>query len=149
MNKLTFRLFLLTNMPIAFIAGIRLHHASTNEAAIQVKHHWFSQNPFRSIYFAVLAMAAEISTGLLVMQALRKNSGSFSMLVTHQTAAFHKKATGKIIFTCSGGPKITQTLSTLTQPNDTNTLELLAVGTNQQGDIVAEFTFTWSIKRKS
>ena len=37
-----------------------------------VKHRWINQNPFNSMYFAVQAMAAELSTGALVMIANSK-----------------------------------------------------------------------------
>ena len=148
MNKLQFILFMAVKMPIAFIAGIRLQSISQQEAQIRVRHHWFSQNPFRSIYFAVQAMAAEISTGILVMQSIRESHKNCSMLVVEQTAKFHKKATGKIIFSCSGGPTIAQTLSQLQQKGDSNTLVLQSVGRNVHGEIVSEFNFTWSLKLK-
>jgi len=37
-----------------------------------VKHRWLNQNPFNSMYFAVQAMAAELTTGALVMYQIKK-----------------------------------------------------------------------------
>ncbi|PIQ17019.1 MAG: thioesterase, partial [Flavobacteriales bacterium CG18_big_fil_WC_8_21_14_2_50_32_9] len=46
-------------------------------------------------YFAVLAMAAELSTGALVLQKIKTSNKKVSMLVTHQKSTFLKKAKGR------------------------------------------------------
>ena len=75
-------------------------------AVVSVKQKWFNKNPFRSIYFAILSMAAEMSTGVLCMGNIYKRKPAVSMLVVEQRGVFHKKATGKILFTCTDGNKI-------------------------------------------
>jgi len=64
-----FRFFLLKSLPAAFFSGLRVQSLSTSSAVVRIRYSWFSKNPFRSIYFAVLGMAAEMSTGILALDA--------------------------------------------------------------------------------
>jgi hypothetical protein len=47
--------------------------------------------PFNSMYFAVQAMAAELSTGALVMYQIQKSGKKISMLVANNKGNFKKK----------------------------------------------------------
>ena len=64
--------FFLFKLPLVYIAGIRLTYLDNFKSIFTVKHRWINQNPFNSIYFAVQAMAAEISTGVLVMKYIKE-----------------------------------------------------------------------------
>jgi hypothetical protein len=55
------------------------------------------------MYFAVQAMAAELTTGVLIMQAIQESGQSISMLVLNNKSNFSKKAKGLITFTCEDG----------------------------------------------
>jgi hypothetical protein len=87
-----FRLFLLTKLPSAYFAGVRVREASESRCVVTVPYKWFSRNPFRSTYFACLSMAAEMSTGALAMAHLYKRKPAVSMLVTKVESSYHKKA---------------------------------------------------------
>jgi hypothetical protein len=58
------------------------------------------------MYFAVQAMAAELSTGALVMYQIQKSGKKISMLVANNKGNFTKKATGRITFVCENGDLI-------------------------------------------
>ena len=64
-NPIKFRFFLFTKLPAAFFAGLRIHHFDANTCVVRIRYSWFSMNPFKSIYFAVEAMAAEMCSGML------------------------------------------------------------------------------------
>lgn len=149
MNKFSFRLFLLLKIPIAYLAGLKLSHINDNEASIDVKHKWMNQNPFRSMYFAVQAMAAEISTGLLVFRHIDAKKANVSMLVTNQQAQFTKKATGKINFHCQNGIDIEKTIEKALNSGEGQVVWANSIGTDQTGDVVSSFKFEWSIKKRS
>ena len=69
-----------------------------------VPYKWFSQNPFRSTYFACLAMAAEMSTGVIGDGCICiKENLPVSMLVVKVEAEYFKKATGRTNFVCEDG----------------------------------------------
>ena len=95
-SPLKFKLFTLSKLPAAFFAGLRVKVFDETKAVITVRQQWFNKNPFHSIYFAVLAMAAEVSTGIAGFAAVYKRRPSVSMLVIKNEGQFYKKATGII-----------------------------------------------------
>ena len=61
------RLFMLAKLPMAYLAGLRVHSLSEERAEVIIRYKYLNKNPFNSIYFASLSMAAGLSTGLLCM----------------------------------------------------------------------------------
>ena len=147
-ERLKFRLFLLYKLPIAFLAGLRLVKIDDSAAEIRVKHKWINQNPFRSMYFAVQAMAAEISTGLMVFRKIDQSGKSISMLVTNQEAIFTKKATGWNYFRCEDGNLISQAIDRAVETKEGQTVWVTSVAVDSTGDRVSVFKFQWSIKER-
>ncbi|MEO6883617.1 MAG: DUF4442 domain-containing protein [Bacteroidia bacterium] len=142
-------MYLLKSLPMAYLAGIRVKEFSAEKTILSIQFSWLTQNPFRSIYFACLAMAAEISTGLLVMNGIYNSSPKISMLVTKNQSSFFKKAVGKISFTCSDGKLISEAIQQAKQNESGITIDVKSVGVDEAGDTVAEFFFTWSLKAKN
>ena len=122
-------------------------HLDSQKCHVSIPYFWRSQNPFKSIYFAALAGAAELSTGAFCQLALA-GKGSFSMLVVDFRAEYSKKANTKILFTCEQGPELFSLIDTL-KPGETNQLTMLSIGKNKAGEEVARFFITWSFKRKN
>lgn len=147
-NPLKFRLFMLGKLPAAFFAGLKIEAFDEAHAVVSVKQKWFNKNPFGSVYFAVLTMAAEMSTGLLSMGNTFKRNPSLSMLVINTQANFYKKATGKINFTCSNGNTISSAVDDAIKTGEGKTIACIATGTNELGEKVAEIICTWSFKAR-
>jgi len=141
--------FLAIKLPSAFLSGIRVKAISATEARASVKHQWINQNPFKSLYWATQGMAAELVTGLLMMKKIKESGRKISMLVVNQQGNFHKKATGRIIFTCKDGHKIDQSIEEAIKTGEGQNLVLKASGVNEENIMVSDFEFTWSIKVKS
>ncbi|MFA7688089.1 MAG: DUF4442 domain-containing protein [Moheibacter sp.] len=148
MTRAQFNKILLFKLPIAKIAGLRLHHFDGNEASISVTYGWLNQNPFRSMFWAVQGMAAELSTGILCIDKIQKSGQKVSMLVVGLEANFTKKAIGKIIFTCEQGIELDSVLAKAVETGEGQTLKMRSIGTDEKGDQVSEFFFTWSFKVK-
>lgn len=148
-NPFLFRLFLLKKLPLAYIAGLRIPELNNEKAVVTVKYGWLTQNPFRSMYFACLSMAAEMSTGVMVMNGIYDSTPPVSMLIVKNTASYHKKAVGKITFTCTDGKHIQNLIEKAKQTNDSVSVDTTSIGRDEKGDVVAEFVFTWSMKVKS
>ena len=144
-----FRFFLFSKLPSAFFSGVRVQAISTGACTVTVPYKWFSQNPFRSTYFACQAMAAELSTGALVMAHTYHSSPSVSILVTGLEATFLKKATGITSFVCADGLLIRDAIAAAVQSSQSGSVTATSTGRNQQGDVVAEFKVTWSFKARS
>ena len=96
---------MLQKLPSAFFAGLRIREFDEHRAVVTVRYKWFTQNPFRSMYFAVQSMAAEMSTGLLASGQVYQRNPTVSMLVVGLEAKFFKKATDLIAFTCEDGDR--------------------------------------------
>ena len=142
------KLFLFTKLPSAFFSGVNLISLDENICTVSVPYKWFSQNPFKSTYFACLAMAAEMSTGLFAFGHTYKSTPQVSMLVGNMQGTFTKKAKGKTIFTCSDGLQIAQTIQAAIDTGESKTITTNAVGKNESGEIVASFEFVWTFKAK-
>lgn len=140
--------FLLFKLPSAFIAGVRVRHIDTHKCVATVKHRWINQNPFQSMYFAVQAMAAELTTGVLMMQAIQKSGIPISMLVLNNKSNFSKKAKGLITFTCEEGIAIQQIIDESIQKNESKTIWISSIGKDETGEIVSKMEFEWTIKPK-
>ncbi len=149
LNPLKFRLFMLQRLPSALFAGLRIKTFEEQQAVVSVKYKWFNQNPFRSMYFAVQSMAAEMSTGLLASGQVYQRDPAVSMLVVGLEAKFFKKAIDTISFTCADGEAIANIVAESSATGEAKTITCKSIGTNIAGDIVSEFYITWSFKRKT
>src|SRR5574339_997722 len=105
-HPLKFRMFLLSKLPSAYFSGVRVKAIDENKCQVTVPFKWFSQNPFRSTYFACLSMAAEMSTGALAMGHIYKRNPAVSMLVVKTEGEYFKKAVDKTTFVCEEGMAI-------------------------------------------
>jgi hypothetical protein len=143
-----FRLFSLKELPMLFLAGIRVKELTREHCITTIKYSYLTKNPFRSVYFACLGMAAELSSGVIAMMYVKGAKPGVSMLVTGTKAEFTKKATGRIRFTCKDGKKIEDAIASTQKSGEGVITEVRSVGVDEAGDIVASFVFTWSFKRK-
>ena len=148
-SPVKFRLFLLSRLPAAFISGVRVRSADENKCVVTVPYKWLSQKPFKSTYFACLSMAAEMSTGVLAMAHIYKRNPPVSMLVLKVEGSFMKKAVGRTTFTCEEGQLIRQTIEDAIISNEGKMVTARSYGRNKDGEVVAEFSITWSFKAKS
>lgn len=141
-------LFMLLKLPLAYLGGVRVTSLSNESSQVKITHKWINQNPFKSMFWAAQGMAAEMSTGVLVMKAIEASNLKVSMLVTHQEANFYKKATGKILFTCDGGKKISEAIKISKETKEGQVVILTSEGKNSDGVVVSKFSFEWSLKVK-
>lgn len=138
--------FMFFKLPSAFWCGVRVKSITENKCVVTVKHRWFNQNPFNSMYFAVQAMAAEFTTGALVMFQIKQSGKNVSMLVANNKSSFTKKATGRIIFTCNQGDLIKTTIQKAIDTMEGQTVWLTSIGVNNKGEQVSEMQFEWTVK---
>tara|TARA_R110002073_G_scaffold24309_5_gene82274 strand:- start:2614 stop:3072 length:459 start_codon:yes stop_codon:yes gene_type:complete len=142
----TFNIF---KLPSVFFTGVRVKTINNEICTVAVKHKWINQNPFKSMFWAVQGMAAELTTGALVMDKIEQSGEKISMLVLNNKASFTKKATGRITFTCSQGLEIDNTITKVIETGEGQTIWLNSIGTNSEGIEVSNFDFEWTLKVKS
>ena len=141
------RLFMLRKLPMAWLAGLRLVALTPEAATVTIRYKYLTQNPFRSIYFACLGMAAELASGIQAMMHVQ-GGGPVSMLVVGLTAEFRKKAVGRIAFTCPDGGAIAQAVAESRVTGEGRTVVCTSTGVDEVGDVVAVFRVTWSFRAK-
>lgn len=147
-NRFTFGFYLLLKLPAAFFSGVRIAVIEPQRCETTVPFKWFSQNPFRSTYFACLSMAAELSTGALALGHIHKIKPAVSMLVVKIEGEFHKKAIGTTRFICTDGQVLQEAISQAIQTKQAQQVQAISRGYNESGELVAAFTFTWSFRQK-
>ena len=140
--------FLFFKLPSAYWSGVRVKSINDNECIVSVKLNWFNKNPFKSIFWAVQGMAAELSTGMLVSKQISDRNINVSMLVISSSSNFYKKAVGRIKFNCVQGNELKNIFDKLDKKNPTNKIIMFSKGIDELGDVVSDFKFEWSFKRK-
>jgi hypothetical protein len=141
-------IYMLTRLPSAYFAGVRVKTVQSEFAEVTVPFKWFSQNPFRSTYFACLSMAAEMSTGMLALMNIHKVEPPVSMLVLKVHGNYHKKATGITTFRCEDGIAVRDAVQKAITTGEGVTLETISKGYNEKQELVADFSIVWTFKTK-
>ena len=141
------RFFLFFKLPSAWFMGVRIKDINTQSCTVSIPFKWASQNPFKSIYFAAQAAAAELSTGALAMAALQ-GQPPVSMLVADMRAEFIKKGTKITHFVCTDADKIYQAIAKTLKTGEGVTVTVESIGTQIDGTIISKFYFTWTFKAK-
>ena len=140
--------FLFFKIPAAFLCGVRVRHFDGERCIVTVKHRWISTNPFKSMYWAVQGMAAELASGALVMNQIQRSGKNVSMLVANNKGNFSKKATGRIAFVCDEGDLVVKALEEAIKTGEGQSFWMKSIGTNESGEEVSQMDFEWTIKVK-
>ena len=149
MNSLKYTFFLFFQLPSAFFCGVRLKYLDSFKSIVSINHSWFNKNPFKSIFWAAQGMAAELTTGSLIKNAIKESGVNVSYLVVENKSSFYKKATGKIIFECNQGKELQDLFNSFDQHNNKAIIELKSIGIDSNNIKVSEFSFPWSLKVRS
>ncbi|PWK17271.1 DUF4442 domain-containing protein [Xanthomarina spongicola] len=138
--------FLLFKLPAAYFTGVRTKYIDNVKCIVTVKHRWINQNPFKSLFWAVQGMAAELTTGALIINKIKASDKNIAMLLVKNDASYSKKATGRITFECLEGDLIDSVIEEAIKTGEGQTVTLNVVGSNSKGEEVSRFSFTWSMK---
>ena len=141
-------LYMLGKLPMGLLAGLRIVAFDEEMAAVSIRLGYLTKNPFRSIYFACLSMAAEMASGAQGIVHVAAGS-PVSMLIVGIEGTFSKKATGRITFTCPDGAAIAKAVEEARSTGESRSVVCTSTGRDAAGDEVATFRLTWSFKTKS
>ncbi|ANH83883.1 thioesterase [Niabella ginsenosidivorans] len=148
-HPVKFRMFLLSKLPLALLAGVRIREIDDRKCMVTVPYNRITKNPFRSTYFAALAMAGELSTGALAMAKAIDQPAKISLLVVKLEATYFKKATGITFFTCKDGVAFSETIQKAIKEDQPQQLTAVSTGESEAGELIATFHITWSFKAKN
>lgn len=140
--------FTMLKLPSAWFCGVRVKEINDTSCVTTVRHRWINQNPFNSMFWAVQGMAAELSTGAIVIGKIRECNQRISMLVANNKASFSKKAKGRIRFECHQGAVVDNAVADAISTGEGQTFWMQSIGKDSEGDVVSVFDFEWTIKVK-
>lgn len=147
-SKTKFRLAMFKMLPMGWLSGMTVTHLDEEKCSVQVPYKRWNKNPFKSTFWAVLGMAAEMSSGALLVMFTHKQKPSVAMLVVDCHGEFFKKATDVTTFTCEGGAQVKAAILETMASKNPVLIPLEMQGTNAAGEVVAKFKFTWSVKAR-
>jgi acyl-coenzyme A thioesterase PaaI-like protein len=151
-NPFYYRMFLLRKLPVAWLCGLKVEELSDERATVSIKYGYWTKNPFQSIYFACLCMAAEMSNGIMAFAHVLNQEKPCALIVVGLECEFIKKARGTIRFTCDEGNKLRDTVEQAMSDGpegEGRQVRIHSEGFDEEGDCVARFTITWSFKAKA
>lgn len=143
-----FRLYLWARLPLAACAGLSLRRLDETACTVTLPGGWRTQNPFRSMYFAAQAMAAEMSTGAPAMMLAEGASASVSMLVREVRGVFTRRIQGQAAFTFEDLAGMRATVERAVASGESESFVARSVGRTTDGTAASEFEVTWSFKRR-
>lgn len=146
-NSWQLRLFQWKKLPTAIWWGLKVKSCSPYRTVVEVPYNWRTTNPFRSIYFAALAGAGELTSGLMAGLIIR-NTKKVSMLVTNVSIDYIKKANSKTTFVCDEGIKLIEGVQEAIATKKGVEVTVNTEGTRADGETVVRFQITWSFKAK-
>jgi len=143
-----FRLYLWARLPLAACAGLSLRRLDGDGCTVSLPGGWRTRNPFRSMYFAAQAMAAEMSTGAPAMMLAEGASASVSMLVREVRGVFTRRIQGRASFTFEDLAGMQAAVERAVATGESESYVAQSVGRTSDGDAASEFEVTWSFKRR-
>ncbi len=147
-SSFKFPLFMLKSLPMGWIAGLRIRELDQHKCVTSVPFKYLTKNPFKSTYFAVQSMAAELSTATPCLLAITGKTPSIAFIIVDIKATFSKKASARVYFTCEDGPKAFEAVEKCIKTGESTEATFKTVGKMKDGTIVSEFEFTWSFKQR-
>ena len=144
-----FRAYLLAKLPLAACAGLHLEHLDESECRVSLPGGWRTQNPFRSMYFAAQAMAAEMSTGAPAMVLVAGAPASVALILVELRAVFSKRIQERASFIFSDVAGMRAAIERAAASSEAERYTGRSVARLRDGTIASEFEVTWSFKRRS
>lgn len=147
-NGFLFSFYLIRSLPMGWIAGLRIKELSAEKCVTTIPFKFLNKNPFKSTYFAVQSMAAELSTATGCLLAVQDQKPSIAFIIVDLKANFVKKATGRVFFTCEDVGNAFIAVEKCIETGESTLAHFKTVGKMKDGTIVSEFEFTWSFKQR-
>ena len=144
LKRLRFNLLKALSMPTAWLAGLRVIQLNDKICITSIPGGWRSQNPFKTMYWAVQGMGAELSTGAAPYAISQSMSKKLRMFVVSNEAKFTKRAIGQIQFTCNDNSVARNAIEESIETGMPVDCLLRSVGTDKSGHIVSEWIFKWN-----
>ncbi len=149
LNRHLFRLYALKVLPMVYLAGIRVTQCNDELCEVRMKYSWIVRNPFKSTFWAVLGMAAEMASGALFVAYTRDQQPKISFILIAQEGKFHKKARGKMRFVCNHTAQVREAVLQAMGDRERHEIQVPVRSLNEEGELLAEMQFTWVLQQRN
>ena len=140
-----FRLWMVKSLPMGLLSGMYIQSLDEQACVVVLKERWWIRNPFGSVFWAVMGMAAELSSGALVFAQAKGRNVKFILVGVE--GEFFKKVKGKSYYFCETGSDVLRSIEQIVNPNDTSVVILQVTARDEAGQLLAEFRFRWQLKK--
>jgi hypothetical protein len=149
LNPWAFRGYLLTRLPLAACAGLRLRHLDETSCRVSLPGGWRTRNPFGSTYFAAQCMAAEMSTGVPAVVLVEGASASVAVILREIRGVYSKRIVGDSVFSFDDVAGLAAVVARAAGDPESHSYTGHPVARTADGTMAAEFEVTWSFKRRA
>jgi acyl-coenzyme A thioesterase PaaI-like protein len=150
-HTLYLRYFGFTRIPLLYYARPSVIEMSGEHVVIKIPLRRRTRNHLGSMYFAALAMGADVCVGLLAVELINQQQQKIAFIFRDFNAEFYRRATGDVYFSCNQGHDIATLVHAAATQDERVELPLHAVATvpSENDEVVARFRLTLSLKRSS
>ena len=148
-TKPLFQGLLWTRMPLLAMVSPRVKELDGDHCRIEIPFAWRNRNIFGTMYFAASVMAAEATTGCLVLfhEAARRDNISF--IVRGVEADFVKPARSTVTFECVDGDVVASGFAEAAATSERVDRTLEVIGRREDGKECARVKVFWTWRKKS
>ncbi|RAL24962.1 hypothetical protein DL240_01765 [Lujinxingia litoralis] len=133
-------------MPLLALVSPRVEVLNEATCQVDIPFGWRNRNIFGTMYFAASMMAAEMTTGGLVLFHNAVRPERFSYIVRHISADFVKPARSRVSFECVQGDEVARAFAQASRSGERVNQLLEVVGRRADGVETARVKVEWSIK---
>lgn len=147
-DTLKIRAFGAMKVPLILYCMPKVHKLDENGCDLSIPLSWRTRNHYKSMYFGTLAIGADCTAGLVVINLTRDIEG-MGLLFKDFKADFHKRAMGDVMFKCHDGPQVQRMIKRAVQTGE-RVNEAVTVNAYVPADNnlhVATMTLTLSLKQ--
>lgn len=147
-TQLLFQGVLWTRMPLLAMIKPRVRLLNQERCEVELPFRFRNRNIFGSMYFAATLMAAEATTGGLVLfhDAVRLEKIRF--IVRGIEADFVKPARSTVTFVCDQGEEVMAAMEEAVRTGESVERDLIVEGRRADGEVVARVQVRWYWKAK-
>jgi len=148
-NTFYLRYFALTRIPLLFYARPSVVEKSDQHVVVRLPLNRRTKNHQGSMYFAALAMGADVAVGLLAVELINRQEQKVSFIFKDFSAEFYRRATADVYFSCDQGGEIAELVNTALSSDQRveKILDAVATVPSENDEPVARFRLTLSLKR--
>lgn len=151
-ETLTLWTFGLLKVPLIFWVRPKVLVLDDIRAEIQIPLKRRYKNHLNSMYFGVLCVGADVAGGIHLVKYMDGKLGKLSFVFKDFHAEFLKRPEADVHFSCVDGQAIADTVLKASQSGERENVAVQVIATTptlSQGEPVARFTLTLSVKYKS